>query len=181
MSQRSPRADNALKHGLFAASPVMPDEDPFEYEEFRQRMAADIAPIGVQQQVLAQRIIDLSWRLARIPTLEAKVSDWGPFDMIKYLNLLSVYEGRLERQVQALYKTLHELKALAEKTNLPRILVEKRDARGQWPPRHPAPPGQPRVTIHAEGVKNATDPKLSELLKGAQAELAKLVAAQKAP
>ena len=54
---------NAMAHGLRAASPVVPGEDPAAWEAYRDAVVSDLAPIGVLETELADRVAMLSWRL----------------------------------------------------------------------------------------------------------------------
>ena len=62
---------NAVSHGLRAASPVVPGEDPAAWEEYRDAMVADLTPVGVLETELADRVALLSWRLRRVSGFEA--------------------------------------------------------------------------------------------------------------
>ncbi len=62
---------NATSHGLRAASPVVPGEDPTAWEAFREAMAADLAPVGMLESELAERVAALLWRLRRVQSFEA--------------------------------------------------------------------------------------------------------------
>jgi hypothetical protein len=62
---------NAVSHGLRAASPVVPGEDPAAWEAYRDALASDLAPVGVLEADLADRVALLSWRLRRVSAYEA--------------------------------------------------------------------------------------------------------------
>ena len=64
---------NALKHGLTAQAPLLPTEDPAEYELFAEGYLEELDPQSVEQFNLAQQLILTSWKLNRIPQIEAKV------------------------------------------------------------------------------------------------------------
>ncbi len=64
---------NAVAHGLRAASPVVPGEDPATWEEYRDAVVSDLAPVGVLETELADRVALLSWRLRRVSAFEAGV------------------------------------------------------------------------------------------------------------
>jgi hypothetical protein len=63
-------AQNAVRHGLLAKEAVIKGEDPGEYEFYRDRMLGELAPAGVMESVLAERIVGLSWRLRRAERLQ---------------------------------------------------------------------------------------------------------------
>ncbi len=62
---------NATSHGLRAASPVVPGEDPATWEEYRDAVVSDLAPVGVLETELADRVALLSWRLRRVSAFES--------------------------------------------------------------------------------------------------------------
>src|SRR2546423_2058113 len=65
-------AGNALKHGLMSqAFPVLPYENEFEYRAFADAMERDLAPAGIVQREIVTHITLISWRLRRIPAIEA--------------------------------------------------------------------------------------------------------------
>jgi len=64
---------NAFKHGLTGNTVLLPTEDMHLYESFRADLIASLAPLGAQEQQLAQRIADTNWRLNRIPAHEANL------------------------------------------------------------------------------------------------------------
>ena len=65
---------NALRHGLTAAhAMVLPDESADAFARFRDGVIDDLAPQGMLQAALAQRIALLLWRLDRAARLEAEL------------------------------------------------------------------------------------------------------------
>ena len=62
---------NASKHGLRAASAVLPWEDPDEYDQFRTDITASLAPDGAFEEELARRAAAELWRLRRTDIWEA--------------------------------------------------------------------------------------------------------------
>jgi hypothetical protein len=68
-------AANAVTHGLTAACPVLASEDPAAYARFRTGMAARLAPAGDIETLLADRVINLAWRLQRAQNYESYVLD----------------------------------------------------------------------------------------------------------
>jgi hypothetical protein len=51
-------SQNAVKHGLFAES-VIKGENEAEYEAFHDEMFAELAPVGMVELMLAERVISL--------------------------------------------------------------------------------------------------------------------------
>jgi hypothetical protein len=58
-------AQNAVKHGLLARTAVLHGEDWEQYTCFSEELMDELYPDGVMEQELADRIVDLSWRLRR--------------------------------------------------------------------------------------------------------------------
>ena len=67
---------NATTHGLTARrAPIMRGEDPAEFEAFAQALRDDLRPRGAAERVLVDRIIELSWKLRRVPAAEAALDE----------------------------------------------------------------------------------------------------------
>ena len=67
---------NATTHGLRSVHPVVDGEDPAEYNEFRNDMILQFAPIGPMERLLVDRIVHSAWRLRRIGTIEIEMFDF---------------------------------------------------------------------------------------------------------
>ena len=80
---------NAVKHGIFAGS-VIQGEDPADYEAFHDQFLAELAPVGMVESMLAERIVSLWWRLRRTERMQNEAIE----DMIgrKVTNLLSRHD-----------------------------------------------------------------------------------------
>jgi hypothetical protein len=71
---------NALVHGLRSQHfPVLPYENSAEYREFEEAMERDCYPQGILQRQVVYQITQISWKLRRIPAIEAS--------LLKYHNL----------------------------------------------------------------------------------------------
>ena len=68
-------AQNAVKHGLLARQAVIVGEDPGEYEFYRDQMVGELAPVGLVESMLAERVVSLSWRLRRAERLQNEAFD----------------------------------------------------------------------------------------------------------
>jgi len=120
-------AQNAVKHGFTANMPVIAGEDPTIYEQFRRQLLGELLPKGPMEIMLADRVIELSWRLKRAGRLQigtydalaAKQNDAdgntlgriaiNDFSSGKVLDRLLMHERRIEH---SLYKTMLELQRL---------------------------------------------------------------------
>ncbi len=132
---------NALKHGLLSSEVLLEDESREKFEEFGERLLADLSPKGELECMLADRIIAACWRLRRTVRIEREMMaadlgegvHFGLKNSRTYSTLgrcvardmaerntygkLCRYEAHLER---GLYKALHELQRLqAARTGQP--------------------------------------------------------------
>jgi hypothetical protein len=62
-------SQNAIKHGLFTDS-VVTGETEAEYEAFHAELLAELAPRGVVELLLAERVVSLWWRLRRAERMQ---------------------------------------------------------------------------------------------------------------
>jgi hypothetical protein len=62
-------SQNAVKHGLFTDS-IVACETEAEYEAFYGELLAELAPRGVVELLLAERIVSLWWRLRRAERMQ---------------------------------------------------------------------------------------------------------------
>jgi len=65
-------ARNAMKHGIFAAVPVVPGECPEAWEAHRAGVVDSLGPVGLLEINLAERAALLLWRLQRLARYEAE-------------------------------------------------------------------------------------------------------------
>ncbi|MBI5477543.1 MAG: hypothetical protein HY906_01735 [Deltaproteobacteria bacterium] len=61
---------NHLIHGLAANRPVLPDENPEEYEALVERLRDELRPEGELEALLVERIAAQAWRLQRALRVE---------------------------------------------------------------------------------------------------------------
>jgi len=115
---------NALRHGLTAASAVLPSEDPAAFEAHRRQFFHEHQPATPTESQLVQELVDTSWRLNRIPLLEADILARAAapvpldqeitFDIVdahRLLANLGIQGQRLSRQFQKTLETLREIQA----------------------------------------------------------------------
>jgi hypothetical protein len=130
--QRS--SQNALRHGLTCRSAVLPSEDLAAYEQHCRQFRDQYQPANATESQLAQELADTSWRLNRIPLLEAGLlseatqpnPQSSPQAAVDALSKLGIHGVRLSRQFQKALQQLssiqcerhhhqsHELRAAAE-------------------------------------------------------------------
>ena len=127
---------NALRHGITGQVATMTDEDRAAHDAFSKALMQNLAPDGAMEVQLAQRIATDGWRLNRISAVEDRPlrprrtpawrsnlpgcpsarrlpSPWRTFftEQSKQLQLLSLYEQRINRAIQKILALLHSLQA----------------------------------------------------------------------
>jgi hypothetical protein len=66
---------NALKHGLLAKDVVVMGEDIDDFALFRDELRAELAPVGLVEARLVERIAGLMWRLQRAERVQTESFD----------------------------------------------------------------------------------------------------------
>ncbi len=94
---------NALRHGLRAETLVLPDEDPAEFERFRDALFDELVPGGELEAALVERIVLLAWRLRRVGQIEARV--------FVYCDQLQVARAARDKVASIRNRLLDQLKA----------------------------------------------------------------------
>ena len=122
---------NALKHGFRAKDPLIPGEDPDEFNRHAGELLFELGPIGVIEENLVDQLIDITWRLKRFGRIEAAVvnelyDSAAEQEENKHkdgeqllgkslahdhaLNRLSRYEAQLARRYHNVMKELREVR-----------------------------------------------------------------------
>ena len=68
-------SQNSLKHGLTASQIVIKSEDQAEFNLHRSQLLEEFAPQTPFESLLAERIVELSWRLRRAGNLQSQTID----------------------------------------------------------------------------------------------------------
>jgi hypothetical protein len=118
--QRS--SQNALSHGLTGRTAVLTSEDQAAYENHCRQFEIEHKPANATETQLVKELADTSWRLNRIPLLEADILNRAQspapspeppaFDIVdahRLLASLGLNGARLSRQFQ---RTLQQLRDL---------------------------------------------------------------------
>jgi hypothetical protein len=100
---------NALSHGLTAANPLLPTEDGAAYDRHHQDFVNEYQPATPTETQLTRDLADTSWRMNRIPALEAQVLTLAIESIARDLNALGTYGAKLSRQF---HKTLDQLRQI---------------------------------------------------------------------
>ncbi len=72
---------NAVKTGLTGRTVLLPDEDAERYARHIEGFREHYSPVGLVEMEIVQRIVDSTWRLGRIPSLEASLYAIGRMKM----------------------------------------------------------------------------------------------------
>ena len=117
---------NNLRHGLTGQVTVLPDEDREAHDAFCDRLVAGFNPETPIEEQLAHSVAEDAWRLNRAAAIENNIfalgrkADRGEIrnaladaqsflDHARELNLLSLYEQRIHRNMQRNLNQLREL------------------------------------------------------------------------
>jgi hypothetical protein len=126
---------NAFKHGLSGNHLVMQTHEFAAYEQFTGKMLADLKPVTEPERQIAQKIIDLNFRINRITAIENNMLNFDMSDNspdfeedegiarmmgqarawkkdAQSFEILGRYEARLSRQLLQYQKELERLQAI---------------------------------------------------------------------
>jgi hypothetical protein len=99
---------NALTHGLFSATVVLPEESQAEFEAFRLEIFADLVPATLVEATFVDDIAANLWRVRRMQRLERQAMDIADPDFHR-LRLLSSYTSRVRRDIATALRSLHQI------------------------------------------------------------------------
>lgn len=132
-------SQNALTHGLTSSKyPILPGEDEAAYLQFHAAMTKDLKPAGVMQREIVDDLVQVRWRIRRVPQIEAEMfcekrrreiqnhqqydQQVPPLDLRKLLREefhwgsggsyanLELYRQRLQRSMHTLLRELRKLR-----------------------------------------------------------------------
>lgn len=102
---------NAVQYGIYADQQLLPGENGKAYNGLYRRVATECQPVGLIEEIIAEKIVRSIWRLRRLE--EAEESYLRHSD---YANLLGVVDSLSERQRKLfeliIYQKERELEAL---------------------------------------------------------------------
>ena len=107
---------NAVRHGLTARTAVLPAEDPAAFRQHCRQFHDEFKPATASETQLVQELADTSWRLNRVPRLEADLLDQPTSSYqlpatIPALAHLGLHGTRLSRQFHKTLETLREIQS----------------------------------------------------------------------
>jgi hypothetical protein len=138
--ERSSR--NNLRHGLTGQITVLPSEDREAHDLFCNRLIQCLNPENPMEEQSANSIAEDSWRLNRVTAIETNIFALGRdrerrefqcalkdaetfLDQARNFQLLSLYEQRINRNLQRNLKQLRELRAERREQEHTRLDAEK--------------------------------------------------------
>ena len=68
-------SQNSVQHGLSTKQAIIKSESRAEFDLYRERMLDELAPAGPMESMLAERIVNLSWRLIRTGRIQNQTID----------------------------------------------------------------------------------------------------------
>ena len=92
-------SQNAFKHGLFINKAVIRDESQEEYDRHRQALLAEWNPVGRMETIVAERLVNLTWRLERAQRMQNQ--------SIEYLGLRQL-DSVTGSNIKTLYRRANE-------------------------------------------------------------------------
>jgi len=125
---KSNSSRNNLRHGLTGQINILPTEDREAHDAFCNELSDSLKPETPMEQQLAQSVAEDSWRLNRARAIENNMfalghegerreihlalADARTFQaQASQFQLLTIYEQRINRNLQRNLKQLHELQA----------------------------------------------------------------------
>ena len=117
---------NALKHGLLSQEVLLRTENAGDLSVLGQRMREELAPAGLMESVLVDRMVANTWRLRRVMQIERDLMEAETFGLPAdveqtlgnnfsyshtYTKLMR-YEAFLDRSFYRAYHELQRLQAL---------------------------------------------------------------------
>jgi hypothetical protein len=102
---------NAIRHGLTARTAVLASEDLAAYQRHCRQFIDEYQPANATETQLVQDLADTSWRLNRIPILEAALFAEipSPQALVPAVASLGLHSARLSRQFQKVADQLREI------------------------------------------------------------------------
>ena len=149
--ERSSR--NNLRHGLTGQITVLPSEDREAHDFFCNRLIECLRPENPMEEQLANSIAEDSWRLNRLTAIETNIFALGRryengaherrelqcalkdaetfLDQARNFQLLSLYDQRINRNLQRNLKQLRELQAERREEEQARLAQDKAERERQ--------------------------------------------------
>jgi hypothetical protein len=143
---KSNSSRNNLRHGLTGHISLLPTEDREAHDAFCNELSEGFHPETPVERQLAQSIAEDFWRLNRVPAMENNIFALGHtsersevrialanartfLTQANQFSLLTIYEQRINRNVQRNLKLLRELQAERKAQHREAMEVAKKEAK----------------------------------------------------
>jgi len=159
---KSRSAKNATKHGAYALDTLLPNDNPEEFNHFKNEWLKVLSPQNPPELFLAERVASLAWRLQRFAKastekhqnhntiLSPSYKDENPY------YTLAKTEDRLQSMFHRTLKQLHQLQT-HQKENPPQPCPYIKEEKPQFEPTPTAEPVQTEIP-QIEPTKDQTPP-----------------------
>ncbi|MFA5424555.1 MAG: hypothetical protein WC374_11945 [Phycisphaerae bacterium] len=124
-------AQNAVKLGLTAHHSVIKSESKAEFDLYRQQFLEELTPDTPLESMLAERIVNLSWRLKRIALIQSQTFDAlnkselpGPLSSLK--DFLNKHQDESAQSAQNLPLGRLAIRDFSNQRILERLLMYER-------------------------------------------------------
>jgi hypothetical protein len=94
-------AQNAVKHGLLGRHDVVSWEDQGEFEQHRGKVLGELAPAGVMETILAERVVSLTWRLQRAQRMQTEAMNYLTADRTQDKSLATLLKALAQKNKPA--------------------------------------------------------------------------------
>jgi hypothetical protein len=68
-------SQNSVKHGLTSTRDTISSESQADFDSYREDFLAELDPVSPMESMLAERIVNLSWRLKRVYSIQNQTID----------------------------------------------------------------------------------------------------------
>jgi len=100
---------NATRHGLLSKAPIMAGESEEEYGALRAQLESELAPVGILEGQLCERLAGMLWRLRRLQHIEAGILTGGAANAFAdAADAIAKSHTRTEEGQAALLATMNE-------------------------------------------------------------------------
>jgi len=132
---------NRLSHGLYAATLILPGEDPEQYQQLHDQYQVYYQPRDIVEQELVDQLAAAKWRMFRTALLEAEFmevhEDQDLDRRLANLNRITQCQARLSRQWDKLRKDLDAIRAAratpAAESQEKEEKLQPENGDSQWP------------------------------------------------
>jgi hypothetical protein len=94
-------SQNAVRHGLLGRQDVVSWEGQEQFEIHRDKVLGELAPVGVMETILAERVVSLTWRLQRAQRMQTEAMNYLTADRTQDKSLASLLKALAQKNKPA--------------------------------------------------------------------------------